>query len=81
MLVCWAIQSVSRAAIMISSDHCQSKAEECARLARDVKMLQMRVTLSNAERTWIRLAAQCERLEAFAKAMEERHPVSSRRLG
>lgn len=48
---------------MASSGQCLTKAEECARLTGYVETPQLRVARSNAERTWLKLADQCRRLE------------------
>jgi hypothetical protein len=49
--------------MMTSERQCESKAKECARLTPYVETAPMRVALSNVERTWLRLADQCRRLD------------------
>ena len=55
---------------MISLKECLKKAEECARLTRYAETPQMRVALSNFERTWLRLADQCRRLEELIENVD-----------
>jgi hypothetical protein len=50
---------------MISSGECRAKAEECVRLACEAQPREIRVALSNMERTWVMLADQRDRLEAL----------------
>jgi hypothetical protein len=56
--------------MMVSPGHCQRKAEECARLTPYVETRRMRVALSNVERTWLKLADQCRRLEELLEDIE-----------
>ena len=56
--------------MMVSLKQCLKKAEECARLTRYADTPQMRVALSNFERTWLRLADQCRRLEELIETVE-----------
>ena len=56
--------------MMVSPGQCQQKAEECARLTRYVETPRMRVALSNVERTWLKLADQCRRLEELIEVLE-----------
>jgi hypothetical protein len=60
---------------MVSPGECQRKAQECARLERYVETPQMKVALSNVERTWLRLADQCQRLEDLMEVIAESHPI------
>jgi hypothetical protein len=56
--------------MMASLKQCLKKAEECARLTRYADTPQMRVALSNFERTWLRIADQCRRLEELIETVE-----------
>jgi hypothetical protein len=56
--------------MVVSLKQCLKKAEECARLTRYADTPQMRVALSNFERTWLRLADQCRRLEELIETVE-----------
>ncbi len=56
--------------MMVSPGHCQRKAEECARLTRYVETPRMRVALANVERTWLKLADQCRRLEELIEVIQ-----------
>jgi hypothetical protein len=57
---------------MASSAECKARAEECAHLERHATSLPMKVAFSNAERLWIRLAEQCERVGKSAASVAER---------
>jgi hypothetical protein len=56
--------------MMTSPHQCLRKAETCARLTRYAETPQMRVALSNFERTWLRLAEQCRRVEELLESVE-----------
>jgi len=56
--------------MVVTLKQCLKKAEECARLTRYAETPQMRVALSNFERTWVRLADQCRQLEKLIEAVE-----------
>jgi hypothetical protein len=56
--------------MMTSPNQCLRKAEACARLTRYAETPQMRVALSNFERTWLRLAEQCRRVEELLESVE-----------
>jgi hypothetical protein len=57
----------------LTAAHCQRKAEECGRLTLYMKTPQTRVALANVERTWLRLADQCQQLENLIKMIEQPH--------
>jgi hypothetical protein len=54
----------------VSSGQCQRKAEQCAKLTAYVETPQMRVALANVERTWLKLADQCRRLDELVEIIE-----------
>jgi hypothetical protein len=56
--------------MMVSPRQCLDKAEECARLTRFMETPRMRVALANVERTWLKLADQCRRLEELIEVIE-----------
>jgi hypothetical protein len=53
---------------MIMTDLCRAKADQCGRLADEAQSRERKVTLSNMERTWLKLADQCDRLESLIKS-------------
>src|SRR3954454_14769198 len=56
--------------MMVSSGLCNTKAEQCAKLTPYVETPRMRVALANVERTWLKLAEQCRRLEELNEIIE-----------
>jgi hypothetical protein len=56
--------------MMVSSGLCKTKAEQCAKLTRYVETPRMRVALANVERTWLKLADQCRRLDELDEIIE-----------
>jgi hypothetical protein len=56
--------------MMVSSGLCKTKAQQCARLTPYVETPRMRVALANVERTWLKLADQCRRLDALIEFIE-----------
>jgi hypothetical protein len=56
--------------MMVSSGLCNTKAEQCAKLTPYVETPRMRVALANVERTWLKLAEQCRRLEELDEIIE-----------
>jgi hypothetical protein len=55
---------------MVSAGQCLKKAEECGRMTRYAETPLLRVALSNVERTWLKLADQCRRLEELIEVIE-----------
>jgi hypothetical protein len=55
---------------MGSAGQCKHKADECARLKPYADTPPLRVALSNVERTWLKLADQCRRLEELIEVVE-----------
>jgi hypothetical protein len=56
--------------MMVSSGLCKTKAEQCAKLTPYVETPRMRVALANVERTWLKLADQCRRLDELNETIE-----------